>query len=277
MIRTSILFLAVLVFGLVPGCLAVGPFSSESLQKGENIVIKGETFNEDIDLTEILEFHPSVPGVMKAVVKGDVVFEKCNFYKFLLSSKKEGKTYMIEFRGDVVFDECLFRDTVDFSNVVINGDFHAGTTEFSALAKFNYAWFKGRNNNFTDAGFYNKALFNGSIFDNRTRFFKTEFKDAAMFQSVVFKGHSFWGAARFNGYTEFGKSRFIQDLDMSEVLFSGRTNFNHMNCLMTARFNNAEFAENVDFSGATFYQDAEFYDSIFESERMGVEDYINEE
>lgn len=276
MIRISFIVFAVLTLGFVPGCLAAGPFSPKVLQNDENIMIKGETFNEDIDLTEMLEFHPSTPGVMKAVIKGNMVFEKCNFYKFLASSKKEGKTYIVEFRGDVVFDECLFRDTVDFSYMVVNGDFHVASTEFTGLANFDYAWFKGRNNNFSDALFYNKAVFNGSIFDNRTRFFKTEFKDAAMFQSVVFKGHSFWGAASFNGYTEFGKSRFFQDLDMSKVLFSGRTNFNLMNCVMTACFNNAEFSENVDFSGAAFYQNAEFYDSIFESESKGVEEYIVE-
>ena len=276
MIRISILFFAVLTTLVVPGCLAVGPFSSESLQNGENIVIKGETFNEDLDITEMLEFHPSVPGVMKAVVKGNVVFEKCNFYKFRSFNKKDGKNYIIEFRGDVVFDKCLFRDSVDFSYMVVNGDFHAASSEFMGPATFNNAWFKGRNNTFSNAVFYNKALFNNTMFENRTRFFKAKFEDAAMFQSAVFKGHSFWGAALFEGYAGFGKTIFRDELDMSEASFRDRTNFNRMICLLMARFTNTEFQQAADFSGTEFYLNPDFRDARFDAESSGVKEYSAE-
>lgn len=276
MIRTSMIFFAVMILVGIPGCLAVGPFSPKNLQKDDNLVIKGETFNEDIDITQMLEFHPSVPGVMKAVVKGNVVFENCNFYKFQAFTKKEGKNYIIEFRGDVVFDKCLFRDSVDFSYMVVNGDFHASSSEFMGPATFNNAWFKGRNNIFSNVVFYNKALFNKAMFENRTRFFKAKFEDAAMFQSAVFKGHSFWGAALFEGYAGFGKSIFRDELDMSETTFRDRTNFNRMICLLMARFNNTKFQQDADFSGTEFYLNPDFRDARFEAERSGIKQYINE-
>jgi hypothetical protein len=277
MIRISFIVFAVLTFAFVPGCISAGSLSSKVLQNGEHIVIKGETFNEDIDLTDMLEFHPSVSGIMKAEVKGNVIFEKCNFYQFRAFSKKDGKSYMIQFDGDVVFEECLFRDTADFSYMVVEGDFYASRTEFTSVAIFENAWFKGRNNMFTETGFYEKALFNGAMFENRTHFFKTKFSDAAMFQSAVFKGTSFWGAAQFDGYAGFGKSRFLQDLDMGKASFNGRTNFNLMLCLMSVRFNGTGFQEKVDFSGSRFFIDPEFRDAGFESESIGVEEFTDNE
>jgi len=277
MIRFSFIVFAVLTLGFVPGCLAAVPFSPKVLESGDNIIIRGETFNEDVDLTEMLEFHPTVPGVMKAEVSGDVVFEKCNFYKFIANTKKDGKSYIIEFRGDLVFDECMFRDTVNFDYIIVNGDFYAGKSEFMGPASFKYSWFKGRNNIFSNTVFYQDAWFNSAVFENRARFFKTKFSKAAMFQSSVFKGNAFFGAATFNEYTDFGKSRFFQDLDMAESQFTGRSNFSGMNVLMTASFGNTNFAENVDFSKSVFYLPPSFPGTQFQAGCEGVSDYLKKD
>lgn len=277
MIRISFIFFTVLILGFVPGCLAAGSLSSKTLQNGNTTIIKGENFNEDTDLTEILEFQPSVPGVMKAIVKGSVVFEKCNFYKFIAYSKKKGKSYIIEFQGDVVFDECMFRDTVAFDYMIVKGDFYAGKSEFMGPATFKNTWFKGRNNIFSSTLFYQDAWFNNVIFENRARFFRTEFNQAAMFQSSVFKGQSFFGAAAFKGYTDFGNSHFMQDMDMAESRFTSRSNFSGMNVLMTATFGNAEFSQNVDFSKSVFYLPPSFPGADFQSGQKGLSDYLDEE
>lgn len=259
-----------LLFLALPGCIAVGPLSPKKLKSEKSVVIKGESFSEDVDLTELLDFSPSVPGVMKAVVGGNLVFEKCNFYQFIAHAKKDGKEYVVELKGDLVFDQCLFRDTVNLDYLTVNGDFYAGNSEFMGPASFNYAWFKGRNNIFTNAVFYRDAWFNKAIFENRVHFFKTHFQQAALFQQTVFKGRSFLGAARFDGYTEFANSRFLQDLNMSKAEVKGRSNFGHMYVVMEAIFNNMLFTKEADFTQSVFLQAPEFFDTEFKGGQKGV-------
>jgi uncharacterized protein YjbI with pentapeptide repeats len=266
--------LITVLLGLVaiPGCLAVGTFSPKALNKGQDILVVGQNFTEDIDLTDILEFKPTVPGVMKAVVEGHVVFEKCKFYKFSANTIKDGKTYMVEFKGDLVFDHCSFRDTVNLQYITVDGDFYAGSSEFMEIVKFDYSWFKGRNNIFSNALFFSSAWFNNVIFENRSHFFKTQFKDAVMFQSAVFRGHSFFGAAGFDGYAEFGNSRFLQDLNMTEAAFSDRTNFGRMHVLMQSVFSNARFSKKADFLKSEFYLEPDFRGAKFISGRASDEE-----
>ncbi|PWD97649.1 hypothetical protein [Marinilabilia rubra] len=259
-----------LLFVVLPGCVAVGPLSPKKLKSDKNIVVRGESFTEDVDLTEILEFSPSVPGVMKAVVHGNLVFEKCNFYQFVTHAKKDGKEYVVEFKGDLVFDECLFRDTVNFDYLTVNGDFYAGKSEFMGPADFNYTWFKGRNTLFSNSVFYQDARFNKTIFENRAHFFKAGFKKAALFQAAVFKGRAFWGAATFDGYAEFAQSRFLQDLNMSKSRLNDRSNFGGMYVVMDAIFNNMHFEKMADFSKCVFFQSPEFSDTEFKEGQKGV-------
>ncbi len=277
--KISITVLITIFLGLwgVPGCRAIGHFSTKSFTKDGDIVVKDRNFEEDLDLTGILEFKAAAPGVMKAEVTGQVVFENCQFYKFIASKRVNGVTYIVEFRKDVVFNDCVFRDTMNMDYVMVEGDFFAGSCEFLGPASFDNAWFKGRNAILSGSVFYDKARFINAVFENKTRFFKTEFSEAAMFQSAVFKGASFWGAASFQKYAEFGKSRFLMDLDLGEATFKGTANFNDMVVLLDANLSGSSFAHDVDFSKVRFSQLPLMQDVKCAGELSGLENPASEE
>lgn len=277
--KISITVLIAVLLGLwgIPGCRAIDKFSTQSFNKEGDIMVKNRNFEEDLDLTEILEFKASAPGVMKAQVTGQVVFENCKFYKFIANRRVNGITYIVEFKNDLVFNSCIFRDTLSMDYVMIEGDFYAGSCEFMGPATFDNAWFKGRNTILSGGIFYDKARFINTVFENKTRFFKTEFTEAAMFQSAVFKGASFWGAASFQKYAEFGKSRFLMDFDMGEATFNGVTNFNEMVVLMDASFSGSSFAQDIDFSKVRFSQPPRMEDVKCLGEFSGLERPASEE
>lgn len=270
--KIRLIFIVLSIFGLavIPGCHAMGNFSPKALKSGNDIIVKDLNFEEDIDLREVLEFKPTVPGVMKAVVEGHLVFENCKFYRFVMGGERDGKTYIVEFKGDVVFDNCQFRDEILMDYTVVHGDFYAGSSEFMGAASFDNAWFKGRNTIFSNAVFYGKSRFINVLFDNRAQFFKTTFQKSVLFQSAVFKGSSFWGAAKFEEYAGFGNTRFFQEVDFGETMFNSKTNFNGMTTLMSIRFNATKFASEVDFSKTSFARDPDIEGAVFEAGCTGI-------
>jgi hypothetical protein len=60
-------------------------------------------------------------------------------------------------------------------------------------------------------------------------------------------------------------------MDMGEVLFAGKINFNGMVTMMEAYFNGATFIQDVDFSKVRFFQPPQMDGSKFESNVSGVE------
>ena len=234
----------------------------EKLKKGEDIVFTGQSFKEDIDLTELLNFRPSTPGVKRAIVNSNLIFENCSFASFIASAQKEDDLYIIEFRGDVVFINCVFKNIVELSYCTFDREFSVADTEFIEPFKANNALFLGRTIYFNNAIFYSNASFNGAVFSNNTSFFKTSFRENVFFQRTSFNGNSYWGAALFDGYAEFGSAIFKQNLHFGEAKFIGRTNFSGMTVAMNANFSTTHFNNHADFSNVVFLGDADTRDAL---------------
>ncbi|MFW5707641.1 MAG: hypothetical protein ACOC12_06970, partial [Bacteroidota bacterium] len=167
-----------LIFLINTGCAESSSIYRQlhkNLKKGKDIVISEQSFGEAIDLTGVLSFRPSTPGVKRAVVYSNLIFENCTFSSFIAHIRKDNILYIVEFRGDVVFKDCVFRQTVDLSYCTFDREFSVSGSEFIQEFNASNALFSGRNILFDNAIFYQQAAFSGSIFNHNTSFFKTQF------------------------------------------------------------------------------------------------------
>jgi len=186
------------------------------------------------------------------------------------------------FKGDALFFGTNFQKGVNFRGSKFDGSFIFFRVITHDFTSFQFVEFNG----FVEfqRSSISKAFFQGTRFNNRTRFEETTFYESTEFRNSIFKesisfdNTVFQGSADFQGVT-FEKRADINAVFDKKVTFDG-VNFNqlahfdnsHFNELAsfrsssfaaTAAFRRINFNQGVDFTRANFYKDAMFDYSDF--------------
>ena len=201
----------------------------KALIKGEDIIIEGITFEDELDLTEILPMSKSSVKTSFGQVRGNIYFQECIFKKPFTAFKNsaEGEVKAVQFQGNVGFVNCKFEDefTIRYCSVEGNLDF-SGTT-FRKKANFQDVIFMQRVN-FKEAFWADEALFQNTRFYHRTNF-----------MDIKVDGHLMFQSANFRDETNFSLSECLKYVDFSLVRFDGPALFNYIKWKDRAVFNNA--------------------------------------
>lgn len=89
----------------------------KALQKGQNVVRSGQTFNDVINLDDLFGLSQQ-----SAEIKGELIFINCTFEKGFKWQNKEGK--MLRFLDDVIFKDCTFKDEFTINDAQFDSRFH---------------------------------------------------------------------------------------------------------------------------------------------------------
>lgn len=247
----KIFTLVILVVFACQSCAYAGDLE-KLFKNGKEIWIDGATFDEAIDLTEILDFEVEKPGVKIAHVYTKVVFINCMFKSFIASKYDGEYFYQVHFHKDLVFKHCAFNGDVDLSYATMNQDFSCMESEFAGKAIFSNVWFQGRNATFASARFFQPVKLTNTIFENKSNFMNVEFAQNVSFNKSVFKGNALLGGVTYKKYAGFNEVAFNNGATFDKSVFQGKANFENALFVNSAGFSDARFEGDVTFNKALF-------------------------
>ncbi|MBU0486336.1 MAG: pentapeptide repeat-containing protein [Bacteroidetes bacterium] len=266
------------------GCTAKPPSTKgnsfhdikKTLIKGENVVISGQEFSDDIDFTEIIAGIEESTKHFRCWIPGGISFFNCTFKGKVLGYKSgDGISTSVTFEKNLTFNNCSFQESVDFreSNVT-------GLVDFSGSIFYKTSTFEGFscNNNdvrFAETVFKDEAKFQRSQFNGNVNFMRAIFENHAYFQNATFGGFAQFGACVFSKYTDFinlkakgdiffNYTEFKDKFLMNNSTIDGRAEFIEAKFgkineikktifLGITRFEKADLKGSLDLSGSAFY------------------------
>lgn len=119
----------------------------KQIEKGKSIHLLDKIIMGDLDFTQV-DKSKSVDGngVLKHRIENDITFVNCVFMdKVKAYSKKGFVVNQTQFKGDVSFRNCDFRNSVDFTDAVVDGTMVLSQSKFREDANFNFLHVKGGN------------------------------------------------------------------------------------------------------------------------------------
>ncbi|TAJ10107.1 hypothetical protein DMA11_19465 [Marinilabiliaceae bacterium JC017] len=243
--------LVIMVIFACQSCAYAGDVE-KLFKNGKEIWIDGTTYDEDIDLTEILDFKVVKPGVKVANVYSNVVFNNCMFKSFKASKYDGEYFYQVHFHKDLIFNHCAFNGDVDLSYATMYQDFSCLESEFAGKAVFSNVWFKGRSATFASSHFFQKVKLTNVIFENKSNFMNVEFAQNVSFNKSVFKGNALLGGVTYMKYVGFSEVAFNNGATLDKSVFQGKANFMNTLFVNSAGFSDARFEGDVTFNKALF-------------------------
>jgi|SRR5690625_969750 len=199
----------------------------ERLKAGQDIFIRGETFEEDIDFSEILGRFMYANDLSQATCSSNIVFEDCTFKGIVAGSVKNEKGWSstffdkniifvnCDFEEEVVFRKCGFQRSVRFLSNTFFKDVNFEETSFRGPAVFQ------------ENHFFEDVRFQNAVFHEPVTFFKTFFHRYAGFQGCRFHDHAQWSQIQILGYGDFTVTEFDRDFIFNYAECPGKVVFDH--------------------------------------------------
>lgn len=200
---------------------------AEQLVAGENILIKGMTFSQDLDFSEILEAAVTGTDLYQAWCASNLVFENCTF-RGSVGGSKDLDTGMQStfFTRNVTFVHCNFEEEVRFRKCTFAGEVRFISNTFYKEAHFEEASFRGQAT-FQNNHFFEDARFQNAVFHEPVTFYKSLFHRNAAFQGCRFNDHAQWSLVQILGYGDFTVTEFDRDFIFNYAECPGRLVFDH--------------------------------------------------
>lgn len=240
------------------------PTFKEAAQITGNLVISDSVFSDRFDLTEMLEYELIAPKNKQAVVEANIVFQGCMFEKsFVAYKQKDNYRHTVMFKRNLVFIDCIFQDSVDLSNVTIEGDLICENSKFAGAVLLNNSWLKGLNNNLKKTTFYSKLNLSGATIDNKISFFNAVFENQSIFYRTTFRGYVNFGGAEFQAYSSFENANYTAYADYSKARFKENVSFDNAKFGLETSFMQSEFSKKTSYEGACFLGHADFRGCVF--------------
>ena len=258
--RIKLLSLVLLYSISLVSCSAKG--LETSLKKGKNIVINGQSFDSEVDLTTFVKTQLISPNRNHGVIESNIVFINCIFNGFKAYALQDDKMTTLEFTKNLVFHHCAFNNTTDLSYIQVNGNLTMLECEIAGTIIMNNAWFKGKATSFTSSKFMGKVKALGCTVDNKLSFLKTEFEQSASFQQSTFKGKSMFNGITFHKYAGFDHVVFQNGVAFDQSVFYKDAIFDYTSFMVNASFNNTEFKTSATFNKALFMANTSFQNGI---------------
>jgi len=233
--NTTFILIMALLIQAITGCSARIPtqnnrevksyFIVDQLNKGRHIDLDSCIVWGDVDFTALRNRNRIAGHLTQVFVNQSITFNGCIFMG-KVKAYDAIKGISASFAHNLTFTGCDFRDTVDFSESIINGHtFFTGST-FHHLAMWQGAHFRHKKIYFNETLFKDEACFQNAVFAGDVNFLHTEFSASALFQKVVAGGTMVFGDVQFNGYADFSYSRAI-DTIFQYARFNDRLDFTH--------------------------------------------------
>ncbi len=219
----------------------MGADMEELIQKGGNILIKGKTFESELDFCSLLEKHLIGNSLFNIPVQSSITFQNCVFKGPVKAYNNDDadETIQTTFHNNLSFLSCKFESEVNLRSATIYG-----RTDFSGSEFFGPV-------NFEESSFYQNAYFNKCKFGKELRFQNSFFHQKANFMNAEFEELVSFQSAVFNGETQFSVAKFFAYADMTLL-----------DCRTSIFFTYAEFLKKADFGNARFVGDANFISSL---------------
>jgi len=213
------------------------PDLAQRLREGREVLFENQTFEEDLDLTQLLEAHLISQGVYRFHTESAITFRNCTFKGRVLAYAQEGpeRTRLGSFGKNLSFIGCSFRKAVSFRGARIAG-----------WADFTRCTFDGPTS-FEECVFQDQAFFNACVFNQGLRMQNALFQHKAHFMDTRFEGPALFQDAHFRAALQFSVAAFFDYAD-----------FSHLHCEQGAYFNYSRFHGPAHFSGAHFGAQADF-------------------
>lgn len=195
------------------------------LNKGNHIYLEGCAVQGDLDFTQLNNRNKIADNFMQVFVRSSVTFNRCNFLgKIKAFDVSTG--ICTQFEYNLSFTGCNFRDEVDFTEVIVEGNTFFTGSNFYGKANFQGAHFRHKKVYFNDIQFENDALFQNTVFAGDINFMHTVFSASAMFQKASVGGLMLFGDTQFNGYADFSYARAAESI-FRYAKFSERYDFDY--------------------------------------------------
>ncbi|MBI9065519.1 MAG: pentapeptide repeat-containing protein [Marinilabiliaceae bacterium] len=249
--------LAMLIMVLCQSCAYAGDLE-KALKRDQDVMIKGATFDENIDLIALLDFKEVSPGKMVATIPSNVVFIDCMFKDFKAFQYIDDVMYQVHFGGNLIFMNCTFNGDVDLSYATIEQDFSCARSVFAGKVVLSNVWCKGRSAQFTSAIFHQAVKFTNAVIENKASFLNTEFGAKVSFQKSIFKGPLFMGSVTFKKYAGFDRVFFHSGATFDKSVFKYRTSFAWAYFAGIASFIETEYVDEVSFEHTLFIGHTDF-------------------
>jgi len=234
---------------------------------GQDVFIKDQTFNNDIDFTQF-EKNLISESVYQVRIVSSVTFLNCTFNgKVIAYKKNEDKTSTLtSFQSNLSFIGCVFNEEVSFraSSVLGRTDFtkasFSKTSSFEECTFFQNAYFRG-------STYHEELRFQNAVFIQKANFLNAEFDVTASFQHTIFHAEAQFSSTRFMGYTDFSSitshgNFYANYAEFADRAFFNNSFFNRQTELNNIKFNYCEI-KNCRFFGTTRFEKTTVQDHIF--------------
>ena len=234
----------------------------KTIEKGENLHVKGQTISGTIDLTQ-LDAILANTAYYTIPIQSQLTFEDCTFEgKFLAYSNEEGAQKACRFLNGLSFMNCNFQEEVNFKGVTIDGFVNFGKSFFHKEAHFEGCTFQSEAN-FSNTNFLKDIFFQQTRFTKATSFMQSNLGGISSFQGAQFDGSTQFGVCEFHEYADFSKAVFNEDCFFDYAKFHGQAVFSNGKYRGRAEFKGCEYDKKMTIKGSAFYGNTRFNESIF--------------
>lgn len=219
----------------------------EIIKSGKNETFVNKTITGNLDFTQITNnSNLESKGNFRTWIDASLTFINCTFKDSIIASRRRmfGKQMVnvfVTFNKNLSFVNCEFHREINFNETVFDGLTSFSACTFYKTAFFEGAFFRHKNNYFTDAVFRNQARFQRTAFIGDVDFLRSVFDGIVRFQNATFHQSAQFGAAQFNAMALF---------DNMQV--NGRFICNKAEFKKDAVFNNSAFYSELELSEAKF-------------------------
>jgi len=210
------------------------------IKNGKDIIIKGETIEETLDLISMLEPIPVNELASFVTVHSNIYFQDCTFSGEILASLKSKGVVATQFMGSVAFINCRFSEKLDFRSAVFHGPVDFSKSTFVKGGNFQDAIFMQRST-FNESFWKGEGKFQQARFYHSTSFIETWAKDHMMFQKAVFRDEANFSVSDYSKYVDFSLARF-----------NNKSTFNYVKWHDRAVFTNCVWHDDVTFLNGIF-------------------------
>lgn len=239
----------------------------ELLRQGKDIYFENTTFEEAINLTELLQANKIGRATSQITINSSITFINCKFEGEVTAFAKidDGTVILSLFKSNLSFVNCSFEKSVSFRASSILGRANFSNSFFNETVSFEECTFF-QNANFTNCSFLEEVRFQNAFFMQKVNFMRAGFDKTVFFQGVTFNSEAQFSVAKFIGYADFSLVSCRQNLIMNYAEFADQSIFNNSyfygrTDFLKVKFTVCEFKK-CHFNGEVRFDDSSAEKSI---------------
>ena len=250
----------------------------ELLRLGKDIYFENTTFDEAIDLTEILKANKINNAASQLTINSSITFINCTFEGEVTAFAKneDGSVILSLFKSNLSFVNCSFEESVSFRASNILGRVNFSNSFFYETVSFEECTFF-QNASFSNCDFHKEARFQNAFFMQKVNFMRANFDETVFFQGATFNSEAQFSVAKFIGYADFSLISCRQNFIMNYAEFADKSIFNNSyfygrTDFLEVKFNICEFKKchfigEIRFDESTVNESITFEKSTFLPEK----------